>query len=79
MALGLVLVAVQSATVKRDEDELGSRTLGLVFGAGAVLVLGLAALAPRPWLPALLVIAVLSATWLMAFVPPVSRPDRPGG
>jgi len=33
-------------------------------------VLVLAALSPAPWLLALLVIAVLSTTWLMAFVPP---------
>ena len=70
VAVSLVLVAVQSATVERDADELSSRLLAVVFGVGAVLVLVLAALSPAPWLLALLVIAVLSTTWLMAFVPP---------
>jgi low temperature requirement protein LtrA len=72
VALSLLLVAVRSATVTRDPDELGSRTLLLVFGVGAALALALAAVAPPPWLLALLVIAVLSATWLMTFVPPSS-------
>jgi low temperature requirement protein LtrA len=75
VAVSLVLVAVQSATVERDAEELGSRTLVLVFGVGAALVLVLAAVAPPPWLLALLVIAVLSATWLMTFVPPSSETD----
>ncbi len=75
VALSLVLVAVQSATVRRDPDELSSGTLAVVFGVGALLVLALAALTPPAWLLALLVITVLSATWLMAFVPPARRPD----
>jgi low temperature requirement protein LtrA len=75
VAVSLVLVAVQSATVRRDAEELGSRTLVVVFGAGAALVLVLAAVAPRPWVLALLVIAVLSATWLLTFVPPSSAAD----
>jgi len=75
VAVSLLLVAMQSATVQRDADELESRTLVLVFGAGAALVLVLAAVAPRPWLLALLVIAVLSATWLMTFVPPNTSAD----
>jgi Flp pilus assembly protein TadB len=70
VALSLVLVALQSASVQRDPDEPASRTLAAVFGVGAVLVLVLAAVAPPAWLLALLVIAVLSLTWLMAFVPP---------
>jgi len=75
VAVSLMLVAVQSATVERDDEELGSRTLVLVFGVGAALVLVLAAVAPPPWLLALLVIAVLSATWLMTFVPPSGGTD----
>jgi low temperature requirement protein LtrA len=70
VALSLVLVALQSASVVRDPDEPGSRTLAAVFGVGAVLVLVLAEVAPPAWLLALLVMAVLSLTWLMAFVPP---------
>ena len=77
VAISLVLVAVQSATVERDPDELGSRPLVVVFAIGAVLVLALAALTPPPWLLALLVIAVLSTTWLMAFVPPALRSEAP--
>ena len=37
----------------------------------------LALVAPAPWLLALLVIVVLSLTWLSTFVPP-SRPDQVG-
>jgi low temperature requirement protein LtrA len=70
VALSLVLVALQSASVARDPDEPGSRTVAAVFGVGAVLVLVLAAVAPPAWLLAVLVIGVLSLTWLMAFVPP---------
>ncbi|MFN8157008.1 MAG: low temperature requirement protein A [Candidatus Nanopelagicales bacterium] len=69
VAIALVLVAVQATTVERDPDEIRPRVLLVVFGSGAVLVLLLAALAPAPWLLALLVVAVLSATWLMTFVP----------
>jgi low temperature requirement protein LtrA len=69
VAVALVLVAVQATTVERDPEEPSTRTLLTVFGVGAVLVLLLAALAPPPWLLALLVVGVLSATWLMTFVP----------
>jgi low temperature requirement protein LtrA len=69
VAVALVLVAVQATTVERSPAELGARVLAVVFGTGAVLVLLLALLAPPPWLLALLVVAVLSATWLMTFVP----------
>jgi hypothetical protein len=78
VAVSLLLVAVQSATVQRDEQELGSRPVALVLGTGAALVLVASALAPPPWLLALLVIGVLSATWLMAYVPP-DRAARPVG
>lgn len=49
--------------------------LAQVFGVGAGLVLLLAWWAPAPWLLALLVAAVLSATWLTTFVP---RDDATG-
>jgi low temperature requirement protein LtrA len=69
VALVLVLVVAQSAAVERGSDELPARSLALVFGVGALLVLALAWWAPAPWLLALLVVGVLSATWLSTFVP----------
>jgi low temperature requirement protein LtrA len=75
VALILVLVALQATTVERRADELGTRILARVFGAGAVLVLALAWCAPAPWLLGLLVVGVLSATWLMTFVPPAQPAD----
>ena len=48
----------------------------MVFGVGALLVLLLAWIAPAPWLLALLVVGVLSLTWLMSFVP---RADTASG
>lgn len=75
VAVALVLVAVQATTVERDPDETSARVLAQVFGMGAVLVLLLAWWAPAPWLLALLVAAVLSATWLTTFVP---RDDATG-
>lgn len=75
VALGLLLVALQSATVARDPEELSSVTLAVVFSSGAVLALVAAALTPPAWLLALLLLAVLTTTWLMAFVPPARPPD----
>jgi len=75
VAVSLVLVALQSATVEGDPHELGPRALASVFGIGAMLALALAAATPPPWLLALLVVAVLTATWLMTFVPPSSGID----
>lgn len=79
VALGLLLVAVQSAMVARDPEELAGRRLAVVFGLGAALVLLAAALTPPAWLLALLVVGVLSATWLSAFVPPTTEPELPVG
>ncbi len=76
VALALVLVAVQATTVERDPAELSTRLLAVVFGVGALLVLLLAWIAPAPWLLALLVVGVLSLTWLMSFVP---RTDAASG
>lgn len=69
VAVALVLVAVQATTVDRDPAEVPTRILLVVYAVGALLVLLLAWLAPAPWLLALLVVGVLSLTWLMSFVP----------
>lgn len=78
VALVLVLIVAQSAAVERGGDELPTRSLAIVFGVGALLVLLLAWWAPTPWLLALLVVGVLSATWLSTFVPPSQRTDEVG-
>lgn len=76
VALVLVLVPVQAAAAHRDPAELDARTIAVVFGIGAALVLLLAALAPTPWLLALGVLAVLGLTWLTTFVP-TAQPAAP--
>ena len=73
VAVSLVFIAVQSASVQHDPDELGTRAITIIFLIGAVLVLVVAALTPRAWLLASLVVVVLSLTWLMTFVPPTSE------
>ncbi len=75
VALGLVLVAALSATVVRDPEELPSSRLALVLGTGACAVLAVAAFTPPAWLLALVVLAVLSGTWLTTFVPRPLPPD----
>ena len=74
VAVILLLVVTQAAAVERGPGELPGRVLLTVYGTGAALVVVIAALAPPPWLLALLVLAVLSATWLSAFVPSARRP-----
>ncbi len=69
VAVSLVLIAAQSAAVEQREA-IDARARARVYGVGAVLVLLLGAIAPTPWLLALLVVAVLSLTWLSSFVPP---------
>jgi hypothetical protein len=60
---------VESASVEQPEG-LDARARARIYGVGAILALLLGALAPAPWLLALLVIGVLSATWMSSFVPP---------
>jgi low temperature requirement protein LtrA len=73
VAVSLLLVALQAVSVQRDAEELTPRRLAVVFGCGALVALAVAASTPPPWLLALLLIAVLSATWLMTFVPQAER------
>jgi hypothetical protein len=51
-----------------------SLTPALLAAAGAALVLG--ALRPAPWLLALGLVALLSATWWVAFLRPLSDARR---
>jgi hypothetical protein len=53
-----------------QEAEIGTRSRTTVYVVGAGIVLLLGAVAPAPWLLALLVVSVLSLTWLSSFVPP---------
>jgi len=68
VAVILLLIALESAAVEQHE-EIGARGRTAVYGVGVGLVLLLGALAPAPWLLALLVVGVLSLTWLSSFVP----------
>jgi low temperature requirement protein LtrA len=69
VALVLLLIALESAAVEQH-GAIDTRTRTTVYAVGAGLVLLLGALAPAPWLLALLVIGVLSLTWSSSFVPP---------
>jgi low temperature requirement protein LtrA len=69
VALVLLLIALESAAVEQHEA-IDTRTRTTVYAVGAGLVLVLGALAPAPWLLALLVVGMLSLTWLSSFVPP---------
>ena len=69
VAVILLLIALDSAAVVQ-EAEIGTRSRTTVYVVGAGLVLLLGAFAPAPWLLALLVVGVLSLTWLSTFVPP---------
>jgi len=72
VAVILLLIAVQSSAVEQHHA-LEARTRTAVYVVGAVLVLVVAAFTPAPWLLALLVVGVLSLTWLSAFVPSPER------
>ncbi len=69
VAVILLLIAAESSSVEQV-DAIDARTRTRVYLVGAGLVLLLALVAPAPWLLALLVIGVLSLTWLSSFVPP---------
>jgi low temperature requirement protein LtrA len=69
VAVILLLVPAQSSAVEQHE-QIDARIRTRVYVVGAGLVLLLALVAPAPWLLALLVIVVLSLTWLSTFVPP---------
>ena len=68
VAIILLLIALESAAVEQH-DAIDTRTRSTVYAGGAGLVLVLGAVAPAPWLLALLVVGVLSLTWLSSFVP----------
>ena len=69
VALSLLLIAAQSSAVhQRESIDAILRTRVYLAAAVGVLLLGI--LAPAPWLLALLMVLVLSLTWLAAFVPP---------
>jgi len=72
VAVILLLIALQSSAVEQHHA-LEARTRTVVYVVGAVLVLVVAAFTPAPWLLALLVVGVLSLTWLSAFVPSPER------
>lgn len=69
VAIILMLISLESAAVEQH-DAIDTRTRTSVYAVGAGLVLLLGAVAPAPWLLALLVVGVLSLTWLSSFVPP---------
>lgn len=74
VAVSMLLIVGQATAVERSPGELSSGVLLKVYGVGAGLILVIAAIAPPPWLLALLMIGVLSGTWLSAFVPAARKP-----
>jgi hypothetical protein len=64
-----VLVGAGSNAVEQH-GAIDARVRLRIYLGGAVAVLVLGALAPAPWLLALLTVGVLSVTWLLSFVPP---------
>lgn len=74
VALSMLLIVGQATAVERSPGELSSGVLLKIYVVGAGLILVIAAIAPPPWLLALLMIGVLSGTWLSAFVPAARKP-----
>lgn len=68
VAVVLLGVAVLHATIAANETPLPARHVGPSMTVGAVASLSLLAVRPQPWLFALGLVAVLSATWFYLFV-----------
>jgi low temperature requirement protein LtrA len=68
VAVSLLVIALGSSAVEQ-RDAIDSRTRTRVYVVGAAVALLLGGIAPTPWLLALLVVVVLSLTWLSSFVP----------
>lgn len=68
VAVVLLGVTVLHATLGPNETPLSTRHVGLSMTVGAVASLCLLAVRPRPWLYALGLAAILSATWSYLYV-----------